>query len=415
MFTPVGNYDQIGDSVVKLYLADNISPAHEIIIQAFNTEYQGEIELVPINLPFSKFSTNERKELLARTLRSQSNRIDLFTVDLIWVPRFARWSQPLDSVFTSDERDRILEPALYSCYFNDRLYAIPLYFDVSLMYYRKDIVARLTDSEGVIERLERSMTWEEMIELCRQFPSHHGYHFLFPANNFEGLVCCFLAGLESQGASIFSGDSIQLCTKEAERSLQILIDLVNKYQLTPSLVTKCNEYQCYLKANQEDAIFFLGWPGLKKYFEGFIGHPERAENLGIAALPHLDGGVPAHVYGGWNLMVSKHTDYFDAAIQFIRFVQRPENQKILYSLCGYLPVIKEVYTDSAFVAEEPDLAYYQYLLRMGFHRPYLTDYTKISDYISYYLNLAIKGEMSATNALTNATKSINSDKIISNY
>jgi multiple sugar transport system substrate-binding protein len=32
--------------------------------------------------PFQKFSTNERKELLTRSLRSKSDRIDIFSVDL---------------------------------------------------------------------------------------------------------------------------------------------------------------------------------------------------------------------------------------------------------------------------------------------------------------------------------------------
>jgi len=80
----------------KIYFADNISIAHEALIKRFNETYRGEIEVVPINLPFSKFSTNERKELLARSLRSRSDLIDVFAVDLIWVPRFAKWCEPLD-------------------------------------------------------------------------------------------------------------------------------------------------------------------------------------------------------------------------------------------------------------------------------------------------------------------------------
>lgn len=80
----------------RIYFADNISIAHEALIKRFNETYRGEIEVIPVNLPFSKFSTNERKELLARSLRSKSDLIDVFAVDLIWVPRFAKWCEPLD-------------------------------------------------------------------------------------------------------------------------------------------------------------------------------------------------------------------------------------------------------------------------------------------------------------------------------
>jgi multiple sugar transport system substrate-binding protein len=33
----------------------------------FNSRNKGRIEVVPVNLPFEKFTTNERKELLARS------------------------------------------------------------------------------------------------------------------------------------------------------------------------------------------------------------------------------------------------------------------------------------------------------------------------------------------------------------
>jgi len=81
--------------VKKIYYVDNISSAHQKIIDAFNKKYAGQIEVVAINLSFDKFSTNERKELLARYLRNKSDRIDVFAVDQIWVPRFAKWAVPL--------------------------------------------------------------------------------------------------------------------------------------------------------------------------------------------------------------------------------------------------------------------------------------------------------------------------------
>ena len=67
-------------NIPRIYFADNISPALQSLIDRFNQNYQGQIEVVPINLPFSKFSTNERKELLARSLRSKSDLIDVYNI-----------------------------------------------------------------------------------------------------------------------------------------------------------------------------------------------------------------------------------------------------------------------------------------------------------------------------------------------
>ena len=91
---------------VQVYFADHISLAHELVIQKFNEKYKGLIEVIPVNLPFNKFSTNERKELLARSLRSKSDRLDLYSVDQIWVPRFAKWSEPLDEYFPQRSEPR---------------------------------------------------------------------------------------------------------------------------------------------------------------------------------------------------------------------------------------------------------------------------------------------------------------------
>ena len=136
----------VNEQTSRIYFADNISIAHQQLIDKFNREHKGEIEVVPVNLPFTKFSTNERKELLARSLRSKSNRIDVFSVDVIWVPRFARWCEPIDAYFSDTETDCIIKYILKSCYWDSSLYAIPHYMDIGLMYYRSDLIKKLPNA-----------------------------------------------------------------------------------------------------------------------------------------------------------------------------------------------------------------------------------------------------------------------------
>ena len=114
------------DDVQKVYFADHISPAHKAVIDAFNTKYKGRIEVVPVDLPFSKFSTNERKELLARSLRSKSNRLDIFSVDYIWTSRFAKWCEVLDPYFAEYAQTKIISPTIQSCISDGKIVAMPL-------------------------------------------------------------------------------------------------------------------------------------------------------------------------------------------------------------------------------------------------------------------------------------------------
>jgi multiple sugar transport system substrate-binding protein len=98
--------------VITIHYVSHISDAHQKVIDRFNKKYEGRIQIESINLPFEKFSTNERKELLARYLRSKSDRIDVFTVDQIWIPRFTKWSLSLDNYFNLDERKKLLDYGL---------------------------------------------------------------------------------------------------------------------------------------------------------------------------------------------------------------------------------------------------------------------------------------------------------------
>lgn len=399
------------EAATRLYFADNISEAHRLLIERFNREYSGRIEVVPINLPFTKFSTNERKVLLARSLRSRNDQIDVFAVDLIWVPRFARWAEPLDMFFGPEPFGDILPEALASCYHNDRVVAMPLYIDVGVLYYRRDLLERFPDPAGLEARLQASITWEELISLRESEPDADFPLYLFPAKNYEGLMCSFVELLHGRNGSMFAGDSVQLNTAAARESLQLLSDLVNRYGVTPRAVTEYEEIDCYNFILDRKSLAVRGWPGFIRQFDQ-AGRSEVFPLLRRAPLPHFEGTEPASVFGGWNLMISKYSKKKPAAREFISFLLRPDNQRLLFDRGGYIPVNRRAYADSTFMARYPELRFYRRILDQGIHRPYTVDYTQISDVVSYYLHQAIKGNMTVDAALATATEHINANKVI---
>lgn len=398
----------------RIYFADNISKAHEKLINQFNQIHKGSIEVVPINLPFTKFSTNERKEILARSLRSKSNRIDIFAVDVIWVPRFAKWAEPLEKYFPTTERSKLLPQALVSCYHSKKLVGIPFYLDIALMYYRKDLLRRFPNSSEVEKRVKQGITWEELIQLQQEFPSKGHPFYLFPAKNYEGLVCSFIDILASQNGSIFQGDSVQLYSPEAIRTLQLLVDLIQRYRITSPVITAFDETDVYHYALETDAIFFRGWPAITRQyqstFEPFL--LQKLSHVGLAPLPHFNGGKPTAVFGGWNLMLSRFSAHKKEALEFMRYVLSEDSQELMYIEGEYLPVLKNVYNNNDFNQRFPLLKIFRKMFRYGVHRPYVYNYTKISDVIAYYTHKAIRGEISVPEALQEATRVINSKEVL---
>lgn len=404
---------QIGKSTAtEIYFVDNISQAHQMLIEQFNEEYKGRIKVIPVDLPFTKFSTNERKELLTRSLRSKNDRIDVFSVDLIWVPRFARWSEPLSIYFSEDELSNMIKYSLQSCYFRNQLVAVPFYIDIGVMYYRTDVLKLFPHYQQIEQKLKHSITWEELIELKKSNPQIDNYLYSYPAKNFEGLVCSFMEGVLSQNQSLFKGDSIKLNTPEARKTLSLLVDLIHKYKMTPPAVTRFDEVQNYNYAMRNDILLFRGWPGFSRNFDVAPEDQEKLKMVETAALPHFKNHEAASVFGGWNFMVSKFSTKKFAAVKFIKFAENRENQELLFKHAGYLPANNKVYADSLFLQANPDLTYYRELLDQGIHRPYRIEYTKISDVISYYTRMAIKEEITVSEALDQATHLINSEKVL---
>ena len=187
--------------ITRVYYADNISKAHQKVIDLFNEKYKGEIEVVPIDLPVTKFTTNERKELLARSLRSDNSIFDIFAVDQIWVSRFAKWAEPLDNYFTQEEINKLLPGIIPVCTFKNQLMSLPLYLDIGMLFYRKDMIEQLPNHEEIEEKLRNSIEWNEFIEICNKyFEKNNAY--VFQGKEYEGLICNYIEILSGMNGEL---------------------------------------------------------------------------------------------------------------------------------------------------------------------------------------------------------------------
>jgi len=412
IFPPVQVKENENSFIRKIYFVDHISAAHQKVIERFNAKYKGQIEVEAINLPFTKFSTNERKELLARYLRSKSGRIDIFSVDQIWVPRFAKWSVPLDKFISPTQKGKLLKYALESCYYKDSLVAIPLYIDIALMYYRKDILQKLTKYSDIQKKLKDSITWEDFVLLKNELGNKYPF-FLFQADDFEGLICIFAEMMANLGKPILFNGKLQLNTAEARQCLQLLVDIVNKYGLSPKAVAQLKENPSYNYYVKNNGVFLRGWTAfLSKESRSLFSNNEIFNYLESVPTPHFRGTNPVSVYGGWNLMISKFSSKIPESLKFLNFLISEEAQKILYEEGRLLPINVNVYKDLGFTNKDEELKFYYSLLQRGIHRPFTERYTAISDILSYYLNLAIRNEISVNEALAKAEEKINSNSIL---
>jgi len=397
-------------AVTEIFFADRITDAHRVLIDRYNALNAGKIKVTPIDFPNGDFSTNERKEILARSLRGEGDGIDLFAVDVIWVQRFAKWCEPLDAHFSPADLQRIVPDGLYSCYADGRLVAVPQYMVQGMMYYRDDLLRGLKGGEEAIRALQKGMTWPEFIAL-RDRLHWKGPFYIFPAADYEGLICSYIEILLSLRPDYFSTVGFDFDTPEARQSLQLMVDLVHRYRVSPEVVTKFTEVPSYEYFIRNDGLFIRGWNSYDRDFQDAPYDREKQAHLRKAPVPYLPAGHPASTFGGWNLMVSKFSTKKEAVLDFVKFLLRDDSQEIFYARSGFYPVVRSFYQDSASTRRYPEIAGIRNLIRTGVHRPPQKDYTNFSKIMSHYFAQAIRKDISVDEALDGVNRAIRSDKL----
>jgi multiple sugar transport system substrate-binding protein len=401
-----------GDKVVEIYFADRITAAHKKLIEIYNERNKGKVRVIPIDFPNFDFSTNERKEVLARSLRGTGDGIDLFAVDIIWVQRFAKWGESLDKYLTEEEKKRLLPLAVESCYFNGELVAAPLVLVNSICYYREDLVETLPKGKELIEKLDSAnITWEDFLSYRKLYKGDKPF-YIFPAADYEGMICNFMEFLLSLNPNYFQQYGFNLDRPEAEKALQFMVDLIYKYKATPPVVTKFTEISSYEYFINNDGLVIHGWP---TYDMDFINEPfdkEKQSRLKKMWIPYFKDGVPTSIVGGWDLMVSKFSTKKKETIDFLKFLLSDEAQEIFYKLSGHYPVVKRFYEDSVYLNKYPEITKIKEYLKTAKHRPAHPDYTRFSKIMSYYIDEALKRRLSVKEALNKATNAIQLEKNI---
>jgi len=395
----------------KVYYVDGISDAHQEIIDKFNVLYKDEIEVIPVNLPFSEFTTNDKKSILTRSLRNRSDGIDIFAVDLIWISRFSKWSHPLENDIDSNIISKFNDIAIEACYQNENLLAFPLFLDMGVLYYRKDLINELPDGAEIESKLKKSITWKEFIELGKRFNNSGNPFYIFPGGDFEGMICNYHEMLsKDQSDKIFLENPFNLHTDYSSRALQQMVDFIYKYKFTPTNVTDYDDFTAYINGYEKNAVFQRGWIGFPKHFKEYLKDTTKIKNMHLAPLPHFEGNKTSSVFGGWSLMISKFSERKEEALKFILFLFEKENQIILYEKGGYLPVNTDVYSDSLFMAKNEELKTLIEIIPWAKHRPFIENYTRLSKIMSKQFHKALRSEITVSEALDKVNEKINFDK-----
>ena len=142
-------------------------------------------------------STDEQHQFYAINLDSRSADFDVLSLDVIWVPEFARagWLRDVTAVLAQEERHAFFSGPIEAVTYEGRLFAVPWYIDAGLLYYRSDLLKKYGRP---VPR-----TWQELVSTAREITAaeRNLYGFLWQGKENEGLGCNVFELLWSNGGA----------------------------------------------------------------------------------------------------------------------------------------------------------------------------------------------------------------------
>ena len=64
--------------------------------------------------------------------------------------------------------------------------------DISVMYYREDLLNSLPNYKTIKQKIDNSISWKDLINIDTEIERKSHSLFVFPADDYEGLMCMFV-------------------------------------------------------------------------------------------------------------------------------------------------------------------------------------------------------------------------------
>lgn len=303
------------------------------------TGYPAEIVSMPA-------STSERLALYQQFLSAKQSSIDVFQIDVVWPGILKTHLLDLKPFVPQAEIDRHFQSIIENNTIDGQLLAMPLYTDVGILYYRKDLLSKydrdvpsswqeLTETAQVVQAGERAAGMADM------------WGYVWQGKAYEGLTCNALEWVNSNGGgSLVKPDgTITVANPEAAEAINRAASWVGT--ITPKGVLNYSEEEARGVFQSGKAVFMRNWPYAWSLAQG--DDSPIKDKVGVAMIPN--GGDPEDPHsgtlGGWQMGVSKYSEQKEQAADLVRYLTGPETQHAYALEASYNPTIRVLYEDQA--------------------------------------------------------------------
>ncbi len=341
-------------------------------------------------------SADEQRNQMIQNAQVKSDAYSVLNLDVIWTSEFAanRWVVELPQ--DEFDLDNFLKPAVDTALYRDKLYAVPVYSDGGMLYYRKDLLqkAGITDPPK---------TWDEMKTDCdkvKALPEAKSIGcYAGQFDKYEGLTVNFSEAVNSAGGNVVDkSGKPDVNTDAAKEGLNFLVDGFKDGMMPKASITYKEEEG--RRAFQDGQLLFhRQWPYQWNLANATDGTSKVAGKFDVAPLPGKDGpGVST--LGGHNFAISSFAKNKATALDFIKFFSSEENEKSNLLATSQAPTRSALYDDPELVDKFPYLPTLKASIEAAAPRPKVVKYGDVTAAIQEAAYSAITGDTPTDQALS---------------
>lgn len=385
-----------GENAKKVQIAfwtymtgDAEKQSQEELVAAFEAKFPAyDVELTYVPYP------EMRSKLLTAVQGGEGP--DVVRLDGTWVAEMAEAGvlQPLGDLVSADDKADFLEAPFATGQYRGQQWAVPSTVDVLALLYNK----RLLKEAGFEAPPE---TMDEFVQMAKKLTNpkkgvwgfnafHAGYWYLPFAWAYGG-------GMVTEERQILINNEGSL------QALQLYVDLVHKYKVSPKEIDIPNDYPNAAEGFKEGkwAMTINGPWEVSNYLTG-KEFKNNLDNLGIARIPRGPAGFGSPIGGGDYAIAAKAKDK-KVAYDLITFLNSTESQVKLAVQNNLLPTRKSAYADPK-VKDNRTLSAFLSQLEVARARPRIPEVESLFRDFDPLIQAAVLGQKTPKQALDELAK-----------
>ena len=342
-------------------------------------------------------AADQRHQLYVQWLNAGADDPDILQLDLIWTAEFAAagWLLPLDSF--APDLDSFFPITVTANRWEGKLYALPWFVDVGMLYWRTDLLAH------------PPLSFAELDGQATEARARTGlpFGFVWQGARYEGLVTVFLEHLGGFGGRIFDdAGRVVVDAAPAVRALTYMRDAVSYSGVVPQAALTWQEEQTRFAFQNGQAVFMRNWPYAAALLQN-RAESQVADKFAVASMPAAPGGSSTAALGGSQLAINANSDHPHAAYAVITYLLQPEQMRERAQMVGQYPPRVTLYQDNTLThtfAVPPEQV--RRIIEQAILRPITPVYAELSEILQIQLHRALTRQQEPADALADAAKAM---------